>query len=124
LLSTSVAQQSGAQGAWNLAVNSQGVGKPLLRLLKQSKESFWLSLRGLLRCDSNCLGGLFSPCYCVLPWLVNASAIPRRFPNLITGSVYLGGQVNLKIFKKLLDRSNLKSIAIDMDSSVINVEGH
>jgi hypothetical protein len=33
-------------------------------------------------------------------------------------------EINFKIFKKLLDRSNLKSITIDIDSSVINVEGH
>ncbi len=33
-------------------------------------------------------------------------------------------EINFKVFKKLLDRSNLKSITIDIDSSVINVEGH
>ena len=32
--------------------------------------------------------------------------------------------INFKVFKKLLDRSKLKSITIDIDSSVINVEGH
>jgi hypothetical protein len=29
-----------------------------------------------------------------------------------------------KVFKKLLDRSKLSSITIDIDSSVVNVEGH
>ena len=33
-------------------------------------------------------------------------------------------EINFKVFKKLLDRSNLKSITIDIDSSVVNVEGH
>ncbi len=32
--------------------------------------------------------------------------------------------VNFKLFKKLLDKSRLKSIIIDIDSTVINVEGH
>jgi hypothetical protein len=33
-------------------------------------------------------------------------------------------EINFKVFKKLLDRSNLKFITIDIDSSVINVESH
>jgi hypothetical protein len=32
--------------------------------------------------------------------------------------------INFKVFRKLLRRSNLKSITIDFDSSVVNVEGH
>ena len=32
--------------------------------------------------------------------------------------------INFKVFRKLLRRSNLKSITIDIDSSVVNVEGH
>ena len=32
--------------------------------------------------------------------------------------------VNFKLFKKLLEKSRLKSITIDIDSTVINVEGH
>jgi len=39
-------------------------------------------------------------------------------------TTYMFREINFKIFKKLLDRSNLKSITIDIDSSVINVEGH
>ena len=33
-------------------------------------------------------------------------------------------EINLKVFKKLLSKSKLTSITIDIDSSVINVEGH
>ncbi len=32
--------------------------------------------------------------------------------------------INFKVFKKLLSKSGLNSITIDIDSSVINVEGH
>ena len=32
--------------------------------------------------------------------------------------------INFKVFRKLLSKSNLTSITIDIDSSVINVEGH
>lgn len=32
--------------------------------------------------------------------------------------------INFKVFKKLLSKSKLKAITIDIDSSVINVEGH
>jgi len=33
-------------------------------------------------------------------------------------------EINLKVFLKLLKRSKLTSFTIDMDSSVVNVEGH
>jgi len=33
-------------------------------------------------------------------------------------------EINFKVFRKLLTRSKLKSITIDIDSSVVNVEGH
>ena len=33
-------------------------------------------------------------------------------------------KINFKVFKKLLSKSNLTSITIDIDSSVINVGGH
>ena len=33
-------------------------------------------------------------------------------------------EINFKVFKKLLSKSKLTSITIDIDSSVINVEGH
>jgi len=32
--------------------------------------------------------------------------------------------INFKVFKKLLAKSRIKSITIDIDSSVVNVEGH
>jgi len=32
--------------------------------------------------------------------------------------------INFKVFKKLLSKHKLTSITIDIDSSVINVEGH
>jgi hypothetical protein len=33
-------------------------------------------------------------------------------------------EINFKVFKKLLRKKKLKSITIDIDSSVVNVEGH
>ena len=33
-------------------------------------------------------------------------------------------EINFKVFKKLLCKSILTSITIDIDSSVVNVEGH
>ena len=33
-------------------------------------------------------------------------------------------EINFKLFRKLLRKSKLKSITIDMDRSVVNVEGH
>jgi hypothetical protein len=33
-------------------------------------------------------------------------------------------EINFKVFRKLLRRRKHKSITIDMDSSVVNVEGH
>jgi hypothetical protein len=33
-------------------------------------------------------------------------------------------EINFKLFRKLLRKSKLKSITIDIDSSVVNVEGH
>jgi hypothetical protein len=33
-------------------------------------------------------------------------------------------EINFKVFKKLLGKKKLKSIIIDIDSSVVNVEGH
>ena len=64
--------------------------------------------------------------------LVNEFDISVREPETV--SRFLGNfsfkttqmlrEINFKVFKKLLDRSNLKSITIDIDSSVINVEGH
>ena len=33
-------------------------------------------------------------------------------------------EINFKVFRKLLRKSKLKAITIDIDSSVVNVEGH
>jgi hypothetical protein len=33
-------------------------------------------------------------------------------------------EINVKVFRKLLRKSKLKAITIDIDSSVGNVEGH
>ncbi len=33
-------------------------------------------------------------------------------------------EINFRVFKKLLRKKKLKSITIDIDSSVVNVEGH
>ena len=33
-------------------------------------------------------------------------------------------EINFKVFRKLLRKSKLKSITIDINSSVVNVEGH
>jgi len=33
-------------------------------------------------------------------------------------------EINFKVFKKLLKKSKLKAINIDINSSVVNVEGH
>jgi hypothetical protein len=39
-------------------------------------------------------------------------------------TTHMFSEIKFKVFKKPLGRSNLKSITIDIDSSVINVEGH
>jgi hypothetical protein len=33
-------------------------------------------------------------------------------------------EINFKVFKKLLSKNKLTSITIDIDSNIINVEGH
>ena len=64
--------------------------------------------------------------------LVNEFAISIKEPETV--SRFLGNfsykttqmlrEINFKLFRKLLRKSKLKSITIDIDSSVINVEGH
>jgi hypothetical protein len=64
--------------------------------------------------------------------LVNEFGISVREPETV--SRFLGNfsykttqmlrEINFKVFRKLLDRSKLRSITIDIDSSVVNVEGH
>jgi hypothetical protein len=50
--------------------------------------------------------------------------VSRFLGNFSYKTTHMFREINFKVFKKLLDRSNLKSITIDIDSSVINVEGH
>jgi hypothetical protein len=64
--------------------------------------------------------------------LVNEFAISIKEPETV--SRFLGNfsykttqmlrEINIKLFRKLLRKSKLKSITLDIDSSVINVEGH
>lgn len=64
--------------------------------------------------------------------VVNEFAISIKEPETV--SRFLGNfsykttqmlrEINFKLFRKLLRRSRLKSITIDIDSSVVNVEGH
>jgi len=64
--------------------------------------------------------------------LINEFAISIKEPETV--SRFLGNfsykttqmlrDINFKVFRKLLRKSKLKSITIDIDSSVINVEGH
>ena len=64
--------------------------------------------------------------------LVNEFAISIKEPETV--SRFLGNfsykttqmlrEINFKVFRKLLRKSKLKSITIDIDSSVVNVEGH
>ena len=64
--------------------------------------------------------------------LINEFAISIKEPETV--SRFLGNfsyktthmlrEINFKVFKKLLKKKKLKSITIDIDSSVVNVEGH
>src|SRR4030066_950677 len=64
--------------------------------------------------------------------LINEFAISIKEPETV--SRFLGNfsykttqmlrEINFKLFRKLLRKSKLKSITIDIDSSVVNVEGH
>jgi hypothetical protein len=64
--------------------------------------------------------------------LVNEFTISIKEPETV--SRFLGNfsykttqmlrEINFKLFRKLLRKSKLKSITIDIDSSVVNVEGH
>src|SRR5450830_823577 len=64
--------------------------------------------------------------------LVNEFGISVKEPEMV--SRFLGNfsykttqlfrDINFKVFKKLLSKSKLTSITIDIDSSVVNVEGH
>ena len=48
----------------------------------------------------------------------------RFLSNFSFKTTQMFREINFKVFKKLLSKSGLTSITIDIDSSVINVEGH
>jgi len=50
--------------------------------------------------------------------------ISRFLVNFSYKTTQMLREINFKVFRKLLRRSKLKSITIDIDSSVVNVEGH
>lgn len=50
--------------------------------------------------------------------------VSRFLSNFSFKTTQMLREINFKVFKKLLSKSGLKSITINIDSSVINVEGH
>ena len=50
--------------------------------------------------------------------------VSRFLRNFSTKTTQMLREINFKVFKKLLRKSKLKAITIDIDSSVVNVEGH
>ncbi|OJF89652.1 IS1380 family transposase, partial [Alkalibacterium sp. 20] len=50
--------------------------------------------------------------------------VSRFLGNFNFKTTQMFRDINFKVFKRLLSKSNLTSITIDIDSSVINVEGH
>jgi len=50
--------------------------------------------------------------------------VSRFLGNFSYKTTQMFREINFKVFKKLLHKSKLTSITIDIDSSVINVEGH
>src|SRR5659263_709377 len=50
--------------------------------------------------------------------------ISRYLGNFSYKTTQMFRDINFKVFKKLLSKSQLSAITIDIDSSVINVEGH
>ncbi len=50
--------------------------------------------------------------------------VSRFLGNFSYKTTHMLREINLKVFKKLLRKKKLKSITIDIDSSVVNVEGH
>ena len=50
--------------------------------------------------------------------------VSRFLGNFSYKTTQMLREVNFKVFKKLLRKKKLKSIIIDIDSSVVNVEGH
>jgi hypothetical protein len=52
------------------------------------------------------------------------STVSRFLSSFTYKTTQMFRDINFKVFKKLLSKSGLNSIIIDIDSSVINVEGH
>ena len=50
--------------------------------------------------------------------------VSRFLGNFRNKTTQMFREINFKVFKKLLSKNNLTSTTIDIDSSVINVEGH
>ena len=50
--------------------------------------------------------------------------VSRFLGNFSYKTTRMFREINFKVFKKLLSKNKLTSITIDIDSSVINVEGH
>jgi len=50
--------------------------------------------------------------------------VSRFLGNFNFKTTHMMRDINFKVFKKLLAKSRLKSITIDIDSSVVSVEGH
>ena len=50
--------------------------------------------------------------------------VSRFLGNFNYKTTHMLREINFKVFGKLLGKTNLKSTTIDIDSSVVNVEGH
>ena len=50
--------------------------------------------------------------------------VSRFLGNFSYKTTHMLREINYKVFRKLLSKSKLKAITIDIDSSVVNVEGH
>lgn len=50
--------------------------------------------------------------------------VSRFLGNFSYKTIQMLREINIKVFRKLLRKSTLKAITIDIDSSVVNVEGH
>ena len=50
--------------------------------------------------------------------------VPRFLGNFSYKTTQMLREINFKVFKKVLRKKKLKSITIDIERSVVNVEGH
>ena len=56
--------------------------------------------------------------------IIEPETVSRFLGNFSHKTTHLLREINFKVFKKLLRKKKLKSITIDIDNSVVNVEGH